>query len=586
MMAGKIQVLPEGIAQKIAAGEVVERPASVVKELMENAIDAGASEIVVELRSGGLQLIRVVDNGEGMVSEDVPLALQRFATSKIRKAEDLYAIETLGFRGEALPSIASVSQMVLRTRASNSVGGTKVVSEGGEIKSISEAGCPAGTEVEVHQLFYNLPVRRKFLRSIRTELRYALHHFLRVSLAHPSITFKFIHDGRSLQELLKTGSSLVRVEAVLGREISDHLQPIRFEEGEIQIDGFTSLPSFSKGSGDGISLYINRRYVRDRIIYKAVLEAYRHIIPANRYPVAILFVGLLPSSVDVNVHPTKAEVKFKEPERIYQAVSSSIRRVLEEVPQYAKWISQETRRGDIPEGKPQASFSFQNSRKPYSKDWGKEIPFPKVGEGEGPPWEVEKRDPCRIVGQLWGTYILCEAEGHLIFVDQHAAHERVLFEKLKREFENRSLVSERLLLPVLIELSLEESLVLDSAEEAFEAVGFEIESVGERLYAIRSIPSFVEQKEAGERVREMLEDLSFLKREGEGSTPFHTLLVSLACHSAIRANFSLRREEMEELIGNLYPFNPSTTCPHGRPVFFLLPLDEMNKQFKRSRGGL
>ncbi|MBM4348919.1 MAG: DNA mismatch repair endonuclease MutL [Deltaproteobacteria bacterium] len=582
MMAGKIRILPEPVAQKIAAGEVVERPASVVKELMENAIDAGASEIIVELKSGGLQFIRVTDNGEGMVPEDVPLALQRFATSKIRQAEDLFAIETLGFRGEALPSIASVSQMVLKTRPSNSISGTKVISEGGEVKRVSETGCPVGTDVEVHDLFYNFPVRRKFLKSIRTELRYALLHFNRVSLAYPSITFKFIHDGRILQELLKTESFLTRVEAILGREATDHLKPIRHEEDEIQIEGFTSLPSFAKGNRDGISIYIHGRYVKDRIIHKAILDGYRHVLPADKYPVSILLISLPPSSVDVNVHPTKAEVKFKEPEKIYQAVWSSIRRALEESPSEGRWISPGKRGESIQEGELQASLSFQGFRKSYSEVGDNGINPPKVGEREDLQWEVEKRTPYRVVGQLWATYILCEAEGTLIFVDQHAAHERILFEKLKRKYDDGALITEKLLLPVLMELSLEESLIFDSAEEAFKAIGFEIESVGERLYAIRTIPSFIEQKEAGERVREMLEELSFLKRGGEGSIPLQTLLISLACHSAVRANFPLRREEMEELIGNLYPFNPSTTCPHGRPVFFLLPLDEMNRQFKRT----
>lgn len=581
-MIPKILVLPEGIAQKIAAGEVVERPASVVKELMENAVDAGASEIVVELKAGGLHLIRVADNGEGMVSEDVPLSLRRYATSKIRRAEDLYAVQTMGFRGEALPSIASVSRMVLKTRPPHSVSGTQAVSEGGEIKSVSETGCPVGTEVEVHQLFYNFPVRRKFLKSIRAELRMVLHYFLRVGLAHPSITFKLFHDGRPLQELLKTESPLVRIEAVLGREICNHLRPIRHEEDRIRIDGFTSLPSFSKGTGDGIYLYVNQRYVKDRIIYRAVLEAYRHILPAGRYPVAILFVGLSPSDVDVNVHPAKAEVKFKDPERVYQAVSSSIRRGLEEVPQPEERTFPEKREGGIREEEPQVSFPFRSSWRPYSKERREEAFALKAGEGGGPGWETEKRGPCRIVGQLWGTYILCETEGHLIFIDQHAAHERVLFEKLKKAFEERSLMTERLLLPVLVELSAEESLLLDSAGKDFEAVGFEIESVGERLYAIHSIPSSIGAKEAGERVRAMLEELSFLKKGGEGSAPLHALLVSLACHSAVRANFTLRREEMEELIGTLSPFNPSTTCPHGRPVFFLFSLEEMNRKFKRN----
>jgi DNA mismatch repair protein MutL len=582
MQAGKIRVLPEAIAQKIAAGEVIERPASVVKELMENAIDAGASEIVVELKSGGLQLIRVIDNGEGMAPDDVPLALQRFATSKIRKAEDLFAIETLGFRGEALPSISSVSQMTLRTRPSPSISGTKVVLEGGEIKQISETGCPVGTEIEVHQLFYNFPVRRKFLKSIRTELRYALHHFLRISLVHPAITFKFIHDGRKLEELLKTDSSLVRVEAVLGKEVSGHLEAIQFEEDEIRIEGFVSLPSLSKRNGDGISIYINRRYVKDRIIYKALLDGYRHILPADRYPVAILFIRLSPSSVDVNVHPTKAEVKFKEPEKVYQTVWSSVRRALEETSLNAKGTSLEKIQEVIRHDESQPSFPYQNSWKHRPAPWGEEIVVPKAAEGEGVPWETERRGPYRIVGQLWGTYILCETEGTLLVIDQHAAHERVLYEKLKKKFDEQSVVSETLLLPVLIELSLEESLLFDSAKKAFEEIGFEIEPVGKRLYAIRSIPSFIEHKEAEERVREMLEELSLVKREGEGTAPLHALLISLACHSAIRASFPLRQEEIEELIRSLYPFNPSTTCPHGRPVFLLFSLDELNRRFKRN----
>jgi len=634
MQEGKIRVLPEAIAQKIAAGEVIERPASVVKELMENAIDAGASEIIVELKSGGLQLIRVVDNGEGMAPDDVPLALQRFATSKIREAEDLYAIETLGFRGEALPSISSVSQMILRTRPSPSISGTKVVSEGGEVKQISETGCPVGTEIEVHQLFYNFPVRRKFLKSIRTELRYALQHFLRISLAHPAITFKFIHDGRKLEELLKTDSSLVRAEAVLGKEVSEHLEAIRFEEDDIRIDGFISLPSFSKRNGDGISIYINRRYVKDRIIYKALLDAYRHILPGDRYPVAILFIRVSPSSVDVNVHPTKAEVKFKDPEKVYQAVWSSVRRALEETSLNGKGTSPERVQEVVRHDESQPSFSFQHSWKHRPTPWGEEVIVPKAAEGEGMAWETERKGPYRIVGQLWGTYILCETEGTLLVIDQHAAHERVLYEKLKKRFDEQAIVSEALLLPVLIELSLEESLLLDSTKADFEAVGFEIESAGKGLYAIRAIPSFIEQKEAAERVREMLEELSVVnpvrksstsqrdgshgglnpmftqneinssplqnpteaelrteqaaglsngvKRKGEATASLHALLISLACHSAVRANASLRREEMEELIRNLYPFNPSTTCPHGRPVFQLFSLDELNRRFKRS----
>ena len=272
VMAGRIQLLPKEISQTIAAGEVVERPASVVKELMENAIDAGSSEITIELKMGGLQSIRVYDNGEGIDREDVPLALQRYGTSKIKRAEDLFGIHTLGFRGEALPSIASVSKMTLKTRVAGSITGTKAVSEGGDLKGISEMGCPPGTEVEVENIFYNIPVKRKFLKSIRSELRYCLNHFLRLSLSHPSISFKFIHDGRMLHEHLKTDSPWVRIEAVLGGETVAHLQACEFDDGETRILGFASLPSISKGNGDGIYLYVNQRFIKDRMIYKAITE--------------------------------------------------------------------------------------------------------------------------------------------------------------------------------------------------------------------------------------------------------------------------------------------------------------------------
>ncbi|MGZ3493546.1 MAG: DNA mismatch repair endonuclease MutL, partial [Thermodesulfobacteriota bacterium] len=300
-MPRKIEILPESVSQSIAAGEVVERPASVVKELMENAIDAGSSEITVELKAGGLRLIRVMDNGEGMDREDVPLALQRYATSKVRKAEDLYAIHTLGFRGEALPSIAQVSKVTLRTRTANSLSGTKLSCEGGETKSISETGCPVGTDVEVMDLFYNIPVKRKFLKSIRSELRAALSHFVRLSLSHPKISFKLMHDGRTLHEYLKTESPLVRIEAIFGKEMYQHLQPVGFEWGDIRVSGFAGLPSFSKRNAEGIYFYVNQRFIKDRMIYKAILDGYRHFIPGNQFPIAILFITLPPSAVDVNV---------------------------------------------------------------------------------------------------------------------------------------------------------------------------------------------------------------------------------------------------------------------------------------------
>jgi DNA mismatch repair protein MutL len=580
--SGKIQILPEHIAQAIAAGEVIERPASIVKELMENAIDAGSSEITIELKAGGLQLIRVRDNGEGMDPEDVPLALQRYATSKIRKVEDLFAIHTLGFRGEALPSIASVSQLTITTRVPHSISGTKVICEGGKIKSISEGGCPIGTEVEVKKLFYNVPVKRKFLKSIRSELRHSLSHFIKFSLSFPLISFKFIHDGRMLHELLKTESPLVRIEAILGREVYHHLQAFEWEEGGTRISGFTSLPTISKGNTDGIYLFVNQRFVKDRMVTKAILEAYRHVIPMGKFPIVLLWVTLPPYAVDVNIHPTKAEVKFKDPDKIYQTVFATIRMVLEKGPHLSKEIaSQDEKRGLAFQEKVQPSFLFQESLPPYSSITGKEEKgITMVREGSKLQWEGE-RLAYTVLGQIQGTYILCEGEGNLIFIDQHAAHERILFEKFKKEYETRSMISERLIVPILIELSLDESSLLDSAGEAFQAIGFEIESLGRKLYAIRAIPSFIDQKDPKELLREILDEISFLRGEGKRDEIIHNLLVTLSCHSAIRGNFMLRKEEIDGLLKSLHPFNHSATCPHGRPIFFILPLEELNKKFKR-----
>jgi len=582
-MPGKIQVLAQSISQVIAAGEVIERPASVVKELMENAVDAGSSEITVELKAGGLQLIRVADSGEGMDQEDVPLAFQRYATSKIRKAEDLYAIRTLGFRGEALPSICQVSKMTLQTRTPHSLSGTKVICEGGEIKSISEIGCPIGTDVEVKQLFYNIPVKRKFLKSIRSELRSALNHFLRLSLSHPAISFRLIHDGRTLHEYPKTEIPLVRIEAIFGKEIYPHLQPIGFEDGGIRISGFGSLPSLARKNAEFIFFYLNQRFIKDRMIYKAVLDAYRRILPSNQFPVVILFISLPPSAVDVNVHPTKTEVKFQNPDKVYQAVFAAIRMMLEEGPPRSEETVSEGegkervfRRSAHP-----SLFRQETLSAPSFLVSGKEEGIFAVQDGGGIPWKIAEKWPYTVLGQVQGTYILCEGEGNLVFIDQHAAHERILFEKFKKEYENRSIISETLLLPILIELSAEESFILETAGQVLKEIGFEIEPVGEKLFAIRSIPSFINQKDPKEFVRDILGELSFLEKDGKGEEAIHTLLVTLACHSAVRANFLLKREEIHKLVENLIPFHPSTTCPHGRPVFFILPLDELGKRFKR-----
>lgn len=581
-MAGKIRILPEPLSQVIAAGEVIERPASVVKELMENAIDAGSSEVVVELQAGGFHLIRVQDNGEGMDREDVPVALQRHATSKIQTLEDLHTVQTLGFRGEALPSIASVSQMTIKTRPAHSLKGTKVVCEGGKIGPLTDIGCPVGTEVEVQNLFYNVPVKRKFLKSISLELRHAANHFLRLSLGHTSLTFRFIHDGRLLHEHWKTESMKVRIEAILGREISSQLQFFEYEDEETRLSGWASLPTYSRGNGDGISLYVNQRFVKDRMIYRAVLEAYRHVIPQGRFPIVILFLTVPPSAVDANVHPTKTEVKFKEPERIFPAVYGALHSLHE--PICPSGDSQGNHRRDdrsLPETQPlplmfRPSMVYPQGR-PSERgrvDW-------RVSEGISPEGKEGKTEAFRILGQILNTYILCEDSEGLLFIDQHAAHERILFEKFKKAYETKSLSVSRFLTPLLMECSSEEAMVLSDHLQDFRAMGFEIDPMGEKVFAIRSVPALMEKENPQEMIRKVLEEGGFAEPKRKKKETLHPILVVLSCHSAIRANFEMRREEIEALIRALQVFPLSVTCPHGRPVFFRLPFSALEKEFKR-----
>ncbi len=576
-MPGKIQVLPDSISKAIAAGEVVERPASVIKELVENSIDAGSTEVVVEIRMGGLNLIRVQDNGEGIEPEDLPLALQRYATSKLKRLEDLYQITTLGFRGEALPSIASVSKMTIKTRVRNSINGTKIICEGGVIKNISSIGCPVGTEIEVRNLFYNVPVKRKFLKSIPTELRQSLNHFIRLSLSHPTIYFKLIHEGRILQEHLGTDSLKIRIESVLGREAWEQMRPFEFEDGEIRVSGFMSLPTFSKRTADGIYLYVNQRGIRDRVLYKAILEAYRQLLPVGRYPVVVLFIFLPPSGVDINVHPTKAEVKFKDQERVYQVVVRALRSTHESIPRYeeAKGLKRplELKEESLSSFIEKPSLFHSLSRSCDEKEIfpsSEEFKSEKVG---GIP---------RIIGQVRGTYIICEDERGIFFIDQHAAHERILFERFKREMEERSFSINQFLVPITLEFSAEESLLLVAYLERFHWMGFEIDPIGKGVFALRSIPSFFDPEEAKELISHILEELAFISKGDTMKGVIDTILVTMACHSAIRGNFLLRREEIEELVKSIYPFDLSMTCPHGRPIFFFIREEELVKQFKRS----
>lgn len=580
----KIQVLPPSIAQIIAAGEVVERPASVLKELMENAIDAGSREIVVELKKGGLERIRVLDDGEGIEPEDLPRAFERHATSKIRTAEDLFSIQTLGFRGEALPSIAAVSRMTIRTRISSALSGVKALCEGGVLREIVEVGCPVGTEVEVKDLFFNLPVKRTFLKSIQAELRHCVSHFVRLSLPYPSVTFKLTHDGKELYVLPRTEDPLIRVEAVLGRETYDHLTPFAYEEGGVRATGFGSLSNYSRGNGEGIFLYVNRRFVRDRFVYRTVMEAYRNRIPAGRFPVVVLFLELPASLVDVNVHPTKAEVKFRQPEAVFQAVLRALRLsheeggpVLSEKAFSLQKPWHEEVSSEIPSrSETRTSFSVSPSRLP------EERPILSMVREEAYEGRLEEGGAgLRLLGQAHGTYLVLEDEKGVLFIDQHACHERILFERLKRQSEEGNMPVLRLLFPVTLELSLREAITLRAYREAFHRLGFEIDDLGEKTFALRSLPAVLDEKEVPKELVETLDELFLEDRTPDTSKQIERVLVRLACHAAVRANQLLSEKEMLGLVREFSALPPSTTCPHGRPVAYGLPKGELEKHFKR-----
>jgi DNA mismatch repair protein MutL len=371
------------------------------------------------------------------------------------------------------------------------------------------------------------------------------------------------------------------VEAIFGKEVYQHLLPVEFQEGDIRISGFASLPSFSKRNSEGIYFYVNQRFIKDRVVYKAILDGYRHLLPGNQFPIVILFIRLPPSAVDVNVHPTKTEVKFREPETVYQAVFATIRGLLDS----KEGLQEEERVPARPNSLTNAVASFSRQEALSFSPIYRPGHFERehtIREGDGVRWELDKQSNSRVVAQIDGTYVLCERDGNLTFIDQHAAHERILFEKYKKEYENEADTSEKLLLPILIELSVEESYILESAEEALKRIGFEIESIGQKLFSIRSIPTFIDQKDAKEAVRKILDELSFQEGKGKGiEEVVHSILITLACHSAIRGNFPLKREEMDRLVGDLADFHPAITCPHGRPIFFVLPVEELRKKFKR-----
>ncbi len=553
-MATTIGILPAEVVDKIAAGEVIERPASVVKELVENSLDAGSRTIRVEVEEGGKKGIAVMDDGGGMTRDDSLLALERHATSKIRGAGDLDAIRTLGFRGEALPSIAAVSRLCLITRTQDKLSGTQILVHGGGEREVREIGSPPGTRVEVEDLFYNLPARRKFLRRTQSELAHIIEVVTRMALPHPSVGFVLTHNGRVLFNLPSTQEERSRIRTILGKEAAPQLVRVEGRQGEIEVKGWATVPTYVRGSSKGIYIYVNGRYIRDKLISHAISETYRRVIPAKMYPVVILSLSVPFSEVDVNVHPTKMEVRFHRGDEIHRLVSSALRCAL----------------SHPDEVRPQEVSEAREDRAPYP------LPSPVTAGGLAPlpSW--------RTVGQIRGTYIVVEGEEGVMIVDQHAAHERVLYEQLKASLQGQTLPQQRFLLPQPIELKREEVEVLLGHRAELAIVGLDLEEFGERTVVVTSIPSFLQREDLQSLLEAVGEAL--VERDAGDEIIEHALdrvCVLLACRGAIKANRRLHEEEVRSLLREWEETTQPATCPHGRPIVMKWSWREFERWFRR-----
>ncbi|MBW2411068.1 MAG: DNA mismatch repair endonuclease MutL, partial [Deltaproteobacteria bacterium] len=484
----RIKILPEILSNKIAAGEVVERPASVVKELVENSLDARSRRIMVEVEKGGRSLIRVSDNGIGMGHDDALLALERYATSKIYTDQDLFSISTLGFRGEALPSIAAVSRFAMVTRHQAADSGTEILVDGGKIKKVSETGAPTGTMITVRQLFFNTPARRKFLKSVATEMSHIADNVARIAVARPGVQFRLVHNNKTVKDWPAAASPFQRIIDVVGNDLQNELHPMEFSRPGVTISGWTSSPRVTRSTSRGLYVYVNQRFIRDRIIQHALFQGYSQRLVKGQFPVAVVFIDVAPDTVDVNVHPTKNEVRFSRQHDVHEAVKQAVAKTLYEVdrPQWGTARHKEIRRShaagrvseasnefgirpatssaesDAEFGKKRERFESFDSRiqkrlvdenvhatQPTPRDVQTELETPgfETPGRQAALWHKGRFSDLRTIGQFRNTYIVCESDNSLILIDQHAAHERILFEKLRDRSQTAPKAGQRLLVP-------------------------------------------------------------------------------------------------------------------------------------------
>ncbi|NIO48594.1 MAG: DNA mismatch repair endonuclease MutL [Candidatus Aminicenantes bacterium] len=570
----KIILLPPEISQKIAAGEVIERPFSVVKELVENSLDAAASEIKVELLSGGKKLVRVTDNGHGMSQEDAKICFERHSTSKIQSIKDLSLISTLGFRGEALPSISAVSRVILKTSDGKDEKGTLIEKEGDKLIGTSDIAFPLGTSVEVRDLFFNLPAREKFLRSDRSELNLIVKFLTYISIAYPEVRFSLIHGKRQVFDYPPVSSLKERIFQVFGKSLLERLLEIDYKEDERQLYGYASLPPSGHRDRTLQLLYVNKRPVRDRTLLAALNQAYRGFLEKDRFPESFLFLSWPYSDVDINVHPAKAEVRFKDSRAVFQLVIRSIEQtILKE-----KGIKQ-----IYPSKEEEMGFREEEKRSLRIEEKG--APAFLRAEERRLEWKdlftpLEKREETcpRVLGQYLDTYIVASSEEGVLIVDQHNAHERVLFEKYEEIDKKKKWPQKLALLPILFELSPSQLLSFENNQALLEEAGFRAEAMGGQSFALKEYPDIFKEEEAKDIFISLLEE----KKEEQIEDKKKRLLATLACKTAVKAGQVLSFEKMNYLVEELFKTSNSALCPHGRPIMVKIEKNEIERGLKRN----
>ena len=610
-----IRILPDALANQIAAGEVVERPASVVKELVENSIDAGATRIQIDIEKGGKNLIQVADNGMGMSREDAQLAFSRHATSKIASAQDLEGIQTLGFRGEALPSIASVAKVRLSTASDENQGGTLAVFDGGAGGNFKDIACPQGTTIEVSHLFFNTPARRKFLKGDSTEFSHIAQAITHQSLAYPHIHFSLKHNGREIINTLPTEQFLYRIAELFGAELVKELVKVDRETGDYKLEGYVSGPIYTRANRSAQYCFINRRFVRDKVILHATQLGYSHLLPKGRHPVIFLDLTMDPKLLDVNVHPSKAEVRFAFQQEVHQLVSEGVRNALSRNakadPVALKNASDEKTAflDTDSDEKTVTPLFFQSQPKPYQairnegavpqhRDFSQALgTLYKSHETHGfetnlvqePVHFDQKPMPVfslifsefQPLGQLDNSFLVLQGKKGLVVVDQHVAHERILYERFRNAAKNKKIEVQQLLFPVPLEFSPAESELLAQHLGRLKELGMEVELFGKNEFLLRSVPAILKDNDHTQILGEIVGLLPGQENPNILEEKFADILIMMSCRNAIKVNHPLGPDQIVKLIHDLEQTEMPFTCPHGRPIALFFDMEDMLKKFLR-----